>query len=76
MMRGVVLALWLVLQAAAGPAVAGPYEDADAALARRDYATAFQMLRTLASTGHTTAQARLGTMYENGWGTAQNYPER
>ena len=60
MMRGVALALWLVLHAAGVAAAAGPYEDADAAFARHDYVTAFQMFRALAGRGpHDSAgQAR------------------
>ena len=49
-----------VLIAIAGTAVAGPLEDAEDARARRDYATALRLLRSLAKQGDATAQSRLG----------------
>src|SRR5271163_4547598 len=55
--------------------VAGPLEDADAAFQRRDYATAYAVLRPLADYGAAAAQQTLGFMYANGQGVAQDYVE-
>ena len=52
----------------ANPAVAGPLEDANAALKRRDYATAVRLNRPLAEQGNANAQYNLGTFYDNGLG--------
>jgi TPR repeat protein len=52
----------------ANPAVAGPLEDANAALKRRDYATAVLLNRPLAEQGDANAQYNLGTFYDNGLG--------
>ena len=52
----------------ANPAVAGPLEDANAALKRRDYATAVRLNRPLAEQGDANAQYNLGTFYDNGLG--------
>ena len=49
-------------------AAAGPLEDADAALKRRDYATAVRLNRPLAEQGNANAQYNLGTFYDNGLG--------
>jgi TPR repeat protein len=52
----------------AAPVAAGPLEDADAALKRRDYATAVRLNRPLAEQGNANAQYNLGTFYDNGLG--------
>jgi TPR repeat protein len=52
----------------AAPMAAGPLEDADAALKRRDYATAVRLNRPLAEQGNANAQYNLGTFYDNGLG--------
>ena len=57
---------------AAGPAMAGPFEDARAASTRGDHATAIMLLRPLADRGNAAAQFRLGVMYDNGWGVPQD----
>ena len=49
-------------------APAGPPEDAAAAYASRDYATALRLYRSLADQGDAVAQFTLGTMYTNGQG--------
>jgi len=61
--------------ALAGTALAGPLEDAEAALARHDYATAARLLPPLASAGNRSAQNYLGVMYGTGQGVPQNYAE-
>ena len=52
--------------------VAGPLEDADAAVKRRDYATAVRLIRPLAEQGDATAQYTLGVFYDNGLGVPQD----
>jgi len=53
--------------------VAGPLEDADAAVKRRDYATAVRLIRPLAEQGDATAQYTLGVFYDNGLGVPQDH---
>ena len=52
----------------AEPVAAGPLEDADAALKKRDYATSERLNRPLAEQGNANAQYNLGTFYDNGLG--------
>jgi len=54
------------------PAVAGPLEDADIAMKRRDYPTAVRLIRPLAEQGNATAQYNLGVFYDNGLGVPQD----
>ncbi len=54
------------------PAAAGPFEDANAALKRRDYATAARIMRPLAEHGDANAQYNLGVFYDNGLGVPQD----
>ena len=56
----------------AAPMAAGPLEDADAAVKRRDYATAVRLNRPLAEQGNANAQYNLGTFYDNGLGVLQD----
>jgi uncharacterized protein len=58
-LKHAIAAIILVLNFAA-PAVAGPYEDADAAERRDDYATAIPIYLSLAEKGYVGAQKRLG----------------
>ena len=53
-------------------ALAGPFEDGDAAYWRHDYAEALRILRPLADQGDTKAQADMGYMYLNGFGVEKN----
>ena len=55
----------------ANPVVAGPLEDADVAIKRRDYATALRLVRPLAEQGDANAQYNLGVFYDNGLGVPQ-----
>ena len=68
----VLLALASPLSMAVG-AVAGPFEDAQAAHSRRDYATALRLWRPLADQGNAEAQYALGFMYDSGQGVPKNY---
>ena len=54
------------------PVAAGPLEDAEAAIKRRDYATAARIIRPLAESGDATAQYNLGVFYDNGLGVPQD----
>ena len=56
-------------------AVAGPFEDAQAAHGRRDYATALRLWRPLADQGNAEAQYALGSMYAGGKGVPKNNTE-
>jgi TPR repeat protein len=68
------LKLLLILFAfAAGPAVAGPYEDAIAAYDKGDYATALRLWRPLVEQGEARAQSNLGFMYDKGHGVPQDF---
>jgi TPR repeat protein len=53
------------------PALAGPFEDADDAIRRHDYAAALKIIRPLAEGGNPTAQYELGGLYYEGWGVPQ-----
>jgi len=54
------------------PAAAGLLDDADAAIKRRDYATAVRLIRPLAEQGDASAQYNLGVFYDNGLGVPQD----
>ena len=54
------------------PITAGPLEDADAALKRRDYASALRLIRPLAEQGDANAQYNFGVFYDNGLGVPQD----
>ena len=59
----------------AGAAVAGPFEDGEAAYDKGDYATALRLWRPLADQGAANAQTKLGFMYRNGQGVPQDYAQ-
>ena len=54
------------------PVLAGPLEDANAAIKRRDYATAVRLFRPLGEQGDANAQYNLGVLYDNGLGVPQD----
>jgi len=62
----------LTLASIAGPAVAGPYEDALAAWRRGDYATAYRLWGPVADQGDPDAQFYLGFINEYGQGVPRN----
>ncbi|MFZ1210191.1 MAG: SEL1-like repeat protein [Pseudolabrys sp.] len=66
------IAAVLLVLSFAEPAAAGPLGDADAALKRRDYATALRFIRPLAEQGDASAQYNLGVLYDNGLGVPQD----
>lgn len=72
--RAVTSALLLQLAIAAA-AYAGPYEDAQSAYSKHDYATALKLYRPLAQRGSAQAQEALGGMYARGEGVAQDKAE-
>jgi uncharacterized protein len=70
----VVLAL-LVTTSMIATAYSGQFEDAVAAYKRRDYTTAFRLMKPLADKGNANAQTNLGFMYFSGQGIPKNYAE-
>lgn len=69
------LAAIILVLCIASPATAGPLEDADAAFAKKDYATALRLYRMLADQNNAAAQWTLGSMYFTGDGTPRNDAE-
>ena len=70
--KSVVLAA-IIAMGVGGVAAADPFNDAEAAYIRRDYATAMRLLRPLADQGDPFAQFKLGIMYDLGRGVTQDY---
>jgi TPR repeat protein len=66
------MAAVLLVLSFAEPLAAGPLDDADAALKRRDYANAVRLIRPLAEQGNANAQYNLGVFYDNGLGVPQD----
>ena len=64
--------LLILCVCAAGPAAAGPLEDAIAASDTGDYATAIRLWRPLADQGNARAQYALGNIYRLGRGVPQD----
>jgi TPR repeat protein len=54
-------------------AIAGPFQDGQAAYQRHDYATALRDLRKSAEQGSAPAELRLGSIYSQGLGVPQDY---
>ena len=65
--------LLLLFVCAAGPAIAGPSEDGNAAYTKGDYTTALRLWLPLANQGDAQAQTRVGYMNVVGRGVPQNY---
>jgi TPR repeat protein len=65
------LTLWLSV----GAAWAGDVEDADAAINRKDYATALTKYKIAALKKDAYAQFQVGNMYHVGWGVVQDNVE-
>jgi uncharacterized protein len=57
----------------AGSVAAGPFEDANAAYEKGDYATVLRLIRPLVEQGDAKAQYILGLMYLNGQGVPRDY---
>jgi TPR repeat protein len=66
------IAAILLMLSFAAPVAAGPLEDADTAIKRRDYATAVRLIRPLAEQGDASAQYNLGVFYDNGLDVPQD----
>jgi len=58
----VTLLAWLIVMVPL-VAVAGPLEDADAAVRRHDYTTAIKLIRPLAENGNPVAQQKLSGFF-------------
>ncbi|WP_159051670.1 tetratricopeptide repeat protein [Thauera aromatica] len=74
MMKRILVAVWVLLAAGAGPAVAD-LNTGQRALDLSDYPKALAELRPLAERGNSKAQFLLGKMYTFGWGVAQDKEE-
>ena len=74
-MRKLIVTVLLLALSGAGPAAAGPGEEADAAYARGDHATAMRYYQELANAGVAAAQFNLGVMHDFGQGVPQNPQE-
>jgi TPR repeat protein len=59
----------------AGAVHAGDFEDANAALLKKDYATALKFYRAAASKNDSRAQFQMGNIYSEGLGVKQDYVE-
>jgi len=70
-LRHAIVAIILVLSSAV-PVMAGPLENADAAIKRRDYASALRIICPLAEQGDASAQYSLGVFYDNGLSVPQD----
>jgi TPR repeat protein len=68
-----ILALFLSLALLPATAVAGPFEDGQAAYGRKDYAAALKLWLPLAEHGDATAQNAVGVLYSQGEGVKQDY---
>lgn len=66
--------LLVVVTATCGSSLAG-INEGEAALLKKDYATALKEFRPLAARGDALAQYRLGRMYEYGSGVAADMPQ-
>jgi TPR repeat protein len=71
--RSAAVAALILAVGIAESVAAGPFDDADAAYKRGDYATALRLFRPQADRGNAYAQASLGMMYETGHGLPQDY---
>lgn len=74
-MRQLLPIILAALLSSAGPAAAGPLEEAIAAGDRGDHAGALKIYQSLAAQGNADAEYKLGVMYANGQGVVQNYEE-
>lgn len=70
-MKQVVFAVLLLLSLTS-IVIAGDFEDGKDALARKDFATAFQKFLKAAEAGHTKAQYMLGVSYSYGHGVPRD----
>jgi len=65
----------LIIVTMVGTAYSGQFEDAVAAYKRKDYTTAFRLMKQLAENGDGNAQTNLGFMYFSGQGVSKSYAE-
>src|SRR4051812_21260441 len=52
-----------------------PWQAAAEAMKRDEYATAYELFRSLAEQGYPAAQFQLGFLYRTGWGVPRDYKE-
>ena len=74
-MSKILTTLLLTLWLSVGAAWAGDFEDATAALDKKDYPTALTKFKRAAEKNDSNAQLNLGNMYSNGHGVVQDYAE-
>ena len=74
-MKTFTLVVMILLARVMAPAQTATYEDARAAIQKRDFATALRILRPLADQGVARAQSTLGGMYASGLGVARSYEQ-
>ncbi len=67
-----IIAASILMLRFATPVFADPLEGADAAIKKRDYATALRLILPLAEQGDANAQYNLGVFYDNGLGVPQD----
>ena len=70
--HSIITAIFLTM---AGAAVAGPFEDGEAAYQRNDYATALRLWLPLAEKGNARAEIELGAMSDKGLAVPQDFAE-
>ena len=70
-----IFAAIMLVMSFAVPVAAGPFEEIEAAIKARDYATAAQLLRPLAEQGNADAQVKLAAIYSKGEGVPQDHVE-
>jgi TPR repeat protein len=69
------LAALVVSLSLVAPALAGPWEDGEAAFNRGDYGPALWLLFLSATQDIAYSQYKLGVVYQRGWGAPQDYAE-
>jgi uncharacterized protein len=70
-----IFATVILVLGGAAPVAAGPFDDAVAASAKGDYASAVRLLRPLADQGDAAAEFTLGSMYDLGQGLPEDPAE-
>ena len=74
-MSKILTTLLLTLCLSVGAAWAGDVEDADAAYAKKDYASALKKYRSAGTKGNAVAQLQVGLIYCLGMGVVQDCAE-
>ena len=67
--------IWFVLASIGSAALAGQWEDATKAFAKKEYERTLKLLRPLAEKGHALAQYRIAKMHQMGLGVSKDTKE-